>query len=491
MRSLSLRARIFLALVLVYLIGVGWLVYRLSMDLDWRYRESAEEALIETAHLAAALIEQDVRQGVLPVDRVDALFRDLQTRPLSAQVFGLHKTQVHLRAYVTDARGVVLYDSAGQALGQDFSRWRDVRLTLSGQYGARTTRDDPADAGSTVLYVAAPIRWQGQIVGVLTLGKPVRSFAGMLGAARWNMFSGGLMFALALLGAALLLVIWLLRPLGLTRDVLAALAAGWQSDGARRRFSPRRAWRALRAHVRHLAHEVRAALAGRSYVSDYVQQLTHEIKSPLSALRGAAELLQEPDLPLPARQQFAASLMRETLRLQEVTDRMQELSALESRRLLQSQQRVPLAPLLQELAASVQTRAPQQPLALRLPADEPDLAVEGDAFLLHRAVGNLLDNALGFSPAGACIDLAVARQGRLAVITVRDRGPGLPAYARQRVFEKFFSLPRPGAQSKSTGLGLSFVREIALLHQGSVSLENAPGGGALATLALPALPPGG
>ena len=64
--------------------GVGWLVYRLSMDLDWRYRESAEEALIETAHLLAAVVEQDVRQGALPVDRVDALFRDLQTRPLSA-----------------------------------------------------------------------------------------------------------------------------------------------------------------------------------------------------------------------------------------------------------------------------------------------------------------------------------------------------------------------------------------------------------------------
>ena len=483
---MSRRARIFLALVLAYVAGIGWLLHDQAQGLAWRYRESAEETLVETAQLAASVIEQDVEQGALPTDRIAAIFRDLQSRPFSAQIFELHKTQVDLRAYVTNQHGVVVYDSLGRALGQNFLRKRDVSRTLSGQYGARTTRDDPASPATSVMYVAAPIRWQGDIIGVVTLGKPVRSFEPLLASAQWNFLHAGLMFALALLGAALLLALWLTRPLGLTRDVLTALSAGFSSTAEGRwRYSPRRAWRAFRAHMHSLAHEVREAIAGRNYVASYVQQLAHEIKSPLCAIRGAAELLQEADLPVHARQQFAASVAQETQRMQEIIDRMMELSTLENRRLLKVRQRVPLAPMLQELLASAQAKAPR--LSIRLHAPQASLATEGDPFLLRRAIGNLLDNAIDFSSSehADIIDIALRRQGRWAVITVRDHGPGVPAYAQPRVFDKFFSLPRPETQKKSTGLGLAFVREIAHLHLGSITLDNAEGGGAIATLKLP------
>jgi len=117
-----------------------------------------------------------------------------------------------------------------------------------------------------------------------------------------------------------------------------------------------------------------------------------------------------------------------------------------------------------------------------------DAAVDGDPLLLQRAVGNLLDNALDFSPQGATIEVALTRRGRLAEVSVRDHGPGIPDYADQKIFEKFYSLARPGSQRKSTGLGLPFVREIAALHQGRITLRNAEGGGAVAVLTLPAEP---
>ena len=115
--------------------------------------------------------------------------------------------------------------------------------------------------------------------------------------------------------------------------------------------------------------------------------------------------------------------------------------------------------------------------------------VEGDALLLQRAVGNLLDNALAFSPAGGRIELSLALRGRQAEIGVRDHGPGIPDYADERVFEKFYSLARPDTQRRSTGLGLPFVREIAALHHGRIALRNAAGGGALALLTLPTITP--
>ena len=469
---------------------MGVLMFQMLADLDPRYRESAEESLVETAHLMATVIEQDVDAGALPTDRIAAIFREAYARRFSAQIYQLHKTRIELRAYVTNARGVVVYDSTGRALGQDFSHWRDVSRALAGEYGARTTRDVKQDPDSSVMYVGAPIRWQGQIVGEVSLGKPVQSFGQFVAAARGNMIYVGLMSALAVLVLALALSFLMIRPLGLTSDLLASLRTAWWRDAdGRRRFSPRRAWRALRAQWRATGRELRDAIAGRNYVQDYVQQLTHELKSPISAIRGAAELLQEPGMPPEQQRRFAASIARETHRLQEVVDRMMELAALESRRLLKDQQRVELAPLLHELAAAARAQAP----ALRIDVHAvAGLAVEGDPFLLRRAVGNLLDNAVQFSTPGdgqaPGIVLTLRREGRMARIEVRDHGPGVPSFAEGKVFDKFFSLARPGSGRRSTGLGLAFVREIAALHQGSVTLGNAGDPpGALAVLRLPLL----
>jgi len=483
--------RILLALVAVYVIAMAALLYQVLADLDPRYRESAEEGLVETAQIMATVIEQDVEGGALPTDRIAGIFRALYARHFSAQIYGLHKTEVELRAYVTNNRGIVVYDSTGRDLGRDYSNWRDVRLTLLGQYGARTTRDDPQDAQSGVMYVGAPIRYNGEIVGVAVLGKPTRSFGEFITAARGNIISVGVMSGLSALLLALVLSFLLIRPLGLSSDLLAALGtAWWRDEQGRRHFSPRRAWRAVRAQTRAAAQEVRAAIAGRNYVQDYVQQLTHELKSPISAIRGAAELLQEPTMPAQQQRRFAASIASETHRLQEVVERMMELAALQSRRMLQDQRRVPLAPLLQELAASARAKAP----SLRIDViTAGDLAADGDPFLLRRAIGNLLDNAVDFSTPGSGGDgapgivLSLEREGRMACIEVRDHGPGVPEFAQGKVFDKFFSLERPGSGKRSTGLGLAFVREIATLHQGSVTLGNAQDGGkgALAQLRLP------
>ena len=121
-------------------------------------------------------------------------------------------------------------------------------------------------------------------------------------------------------------------------------------------------------------------------------------------------------------------------------------------------------------------------MTLEVPADA---TVDGDPLLLQRAVGNLLDNALDFSAPGGHVTVTLAQRGRSAEIGVRDHGPGIPDYADHKVFEKFYSLARPGSQRKSTGLGLPFVREIAALHHGRITLRNAAGGGAMASLTLP------
>ena len=101
------------------------------------------------------------------------------------------------------------------------------------------------------------------------------------------------------------------------------------------------------------------------------------------------------------------------------------------------------------------------------------------------ALVNLLQNAIEFSPESGAIEVTLADAGDAVELTIHDQGPGIPAYARHRLFEHFYSLPRPDGQQRSTGLGLTLVREIAELHHGHVDVTNHPEGGAVARLRLP------
>lgn len=114
--------------------------------------------------------------------------------------------------------------------------------------------------------------------------------------------------------------------------------------------------------------------------------------------------------------------------------------------------------------------------------------LQGERFLLQQALSNLIDNAIAFSPRSGVITLKSEVIDRRWHFSVTDQGPGLPDYAESRVFERFYSLPRPDGSTRSSGLGLSFVQEVAQLHGGTASLNNCELGGATAYLSLPLHP---
>jgi two-component system sensor histidine kinase CreC len=479
---MSKRSRIFLVVLLLYAAGTAFLLYRVLADLDPRYRESAEESLVETSQLLASLVEQDVRGGVIDTTRLGPLFESVHARRFQARIFSVIKDRVELRMVVTDRKGIVLFDSQNRAVGSDYSRWNEVFLALRGQYGARTTADVPDKLHTSVMYVAAPVRSGGEIVGAVSVGKPTQSFGRFVEEARRKTLYVGVLSAVGVALLALLMSVWVVRPLGLMTDFARYVRS-------QRRLHPASLARVGVGIVRDGFGEVRDALAGRNYVADYVQTLTHELKSPLSAIRGAAELLQDAGMPPAERQRFLDNIARETGRIQEVVDRMMELTLLETRRSLAHVQPVALGPLLEEvLAGAASAAAPRGVQVLR--EGVSDVEVEGDRFLLRRAIANLVDNAVAFSPAGAAVHVSLEAAGKEARVNVRDQGPGVPPYAREKVFEKFYSLARPATGKRSTGLGLSFVRHIATLHHGSVTLDNRAEGGAQATFALPRLPSG-
>ncbi|MES2934264.1 MAG: two-component system sensor histidine kinase CreC [Pseudomonadota bacterium] len=475
------RNRIYLGILCVFALLVGLLLYRVATDIDSRYRESAEESLVDTAHLLAAFVETDMREQAIDVSRLRGALSNAYGRRFEAKIYGITKRRVDLHIYLTDDNGSVIFDSAGQAVGQDFRAWRDVNRALAGEYGARTTPTDPAKPETAIMYVAAPIYSDGAIVGVVSVGKSVASHHERVVTARQKLLYVGLITLTAFILLLLVVSVWLARPFGLTADFLHIL----RQEGIRR---PAHLLRRLGTVTKTAFGEMRDALAGRSYTEEYVQTLTHELKSPLTAIRGAAELLREP-MPEAQRQRFTANISEQVQRLQELADRLLELASLEKRRTLDDVCHINLNDLMHDVAAAIEPIARRKNVALLIDAGLTGMAVQvdGNAFLLHRALANLLANAVDFSPPDSRIELAAQVLGRKIRITVRDHGAGIPDYALDRVFEKFYSLPRPDSGRKSTGLGLAFVREVAHLHGGEVQLANHAEGGTLASLTLPAL----
>ncbi|HOX06275.1 MAG TPA: two-component system sensor histidine kinase CreC [Planctomycetota bacterium] len=474
---MSIRLRIFLTFFLTGAAGL-WLLASWTRDEVRRYYLiSMEESLIDTANVLAAMLAGRLQDGQPDSGELRRAFQGVQREAFTARIYDLTKTRVDLRVYVTDRRGIVVFDSdGGRAEGQDYSRWRDVALTLHGSYGARTTRSDPDDPRTSVHCVAAPVRVGGEVVGALSVCKPPELIYTFIDSAQRKVLLAALVAGAALLVLSYAIALWVTQPI----ERLTAYARAVR-DG--RRAELPRLDRSEIGAMGAAFDQMREALEGRRYAEQFVQTLTHEIKSPLSAIRGAAELLGE-ELPPERRARFAESVRAESERIRQVVDRLLELASLESRRGLRDVEEVDLGSLAGEVAGAHAGLAEARGLHIAVEAAGPAV-VRGERFLLRQAMANLIQNAADFSPRGGTIAVAVASEAGGVRVTVVDSGPGIPDFARERVFEKFYSLPRPDTGRKSTGLGLALVRQVAELHGGTARIDNRPEGGARATLILP------
>ncbi|QKE64821.1 two-component system sensor histidine kinase CreC [Aquipseudomonas campi] len=473
---MPLGVRIFL----VYFLFVGlagWFVLSTVMDeIRPGVRQSTEETLVDTANLLAEILRDEVKAGSLGQSRLPALLKAYGQRQPQAQIWGVEKSAVNHRIYVTDAQGIVLLDSSGAALGQDYSRWNDVYLTLQGQYGARSTREDPADEDSSVMYVAAPIKDGEQIIGVVSVAKPNKSLQPYIERSqrRLGWLGAGLIVLGLLIGGVLSW--WLSGSLRkLTRYAQAV------SQGQRAELPALRGGELTQLAT--AVQKMRTELEGKDYVERYVHTLTHELKSPLAAIRGAAELL-EGEMPAEQRQRFVANIASEGARLQQLIERLLNLALVEQRQGLEERVPVLLHELVEELRQSQAARIEAAGLQVENLIDT-GLSVSGERFLLRQALANLLDNALDFTPPGGLLRFSAEVKGDAVQLSLFNQGEAIPDYALPRLSERFYSLPRPSSGRKSTGLGLNFVQEVAGLHGGSLQVGNVPGGvQALLRLAL-------
>ena len=251
--------------------------------------------------------------------------------------------------------------------------------------------------------------------------------------------------------------------------------AGYAKDmaGGRKVAEPRfmdKRFSNLAEAITHLRQQV----DGKQYVENYVHSLTHELKTPITAIKASLELI-DGEIPEDERARFLRNIGRSNERMAVLVDRMLDLAELESTDHADHFKRFDLVDSIRQLLAERDAVIRDRGLSVSVePAD--GCLVRGDPLLLQQAVANLLDNAIIHGPEQGVVEIRCTRSEGVYRVEVFNSGEPLDRFVLERAFDRFFSLPARGETTRSTGLGLSFVKEIMNLHQGSASLENAENG---------------
>lgn len=475
---MRLGIRLLFAFFLINGIAAFFVLRVFTAEIKPSVREVMEDMMVDTANILAELASDDLVAGRLESGAMDSAFarhvRIYATRPIDAAIWGFSKQSLDYRIYVTDARGRVLFDSENRAVGADYSQWRDVARTLRGEYGARSTRDIPDDDASGVMHVAAPIYAPGgsataerQIVGVLTVAKPTRTVQRFIDRAENKVLASGVLLLALSAAVGVAVTLWMVWNVRRLRDYALSVqgpAAGDRDSPP----TPALAVPEVPGELGDLARamdRMRARLEGRDYIEGYVRALTHELKSPVAAIRGAGELLQD-ELPAADRAEFATQVVQQSERLQRIIDRLLELSKLEQRHHADARAPVALQDCADAAVAQTRGRAGQRGIILAVTGSGASGPWESE--LVTLALTNLLDNAIDFSPVGSTVRVELAG----TTVTVQDRGPGVPDYALPRLGERFFTTARPGGERSGSGLGLAIVRRVMVLHGGQMQVRN-------------------
>jgi two-component system sensor histidine kinase CreC len=251
----------------------------------------------------------------------------------------------------------------------------------------------------------------------------------------------------------------------------------------------------------HSFEELRDTLEGKKYIESYVQNLTHELKSPLTSLIGASELLQE-NLNQDQVKKFASNINYESNRLKQIVENLLQLSSVETRKSLKKTEPVDIISILENL---ISLRG-NLPLEKKFKIEskyqkkynwEDKLIIPGNKFLLEQAIHNVIQNAVDFVNDGGIIIIDIIKHDvipetkvkkeilkskqysvhknplKTIEIQIINSGRQIPQFALDegKVFDRFFSMEREN-KKKSTGLGLAFVREVVKLHHGKIKISN-------------------
>lgn len=495
----SLRARIFAVNLVAVIVLAIMLLYLDTV----RYRLLAErtDALAnEAAAVAQMLSRQETDQRARAIDGL-GLARGARLRLYAGdgvrladnwqnprnprfivedpQAFGWRRASAKTIDRVLDAvlgfRDLPAYaEPAADAAG----RWPEIAVARKGGQpatGLRRARD------GSLLVSAAAVAPTGEAVLLIDSAEDLAELL-----RRERLTSGWLLLSVTALTLflSLFLARTIVRPLRMLAIAAHRVRLGRRREVVVPRLPDRRdEIGALARAISDMSIALRRQIdATEAFAAD----VAHELKNPLASLRSAVEVLEQVDKP-DLRAQLLAVIRDDVGRIDRLITDIADASRLDAELSRTGFQPVDLARLCTGLVSAYGITDLPRGVVVGLVPPPPLLPlIDGDAGRLAQVLRNLIDNAISFSPDGGRVELALAVAGDHVELTLSDDGPGVPAANRGDIFKRFYS-ERPAAEDfgRHSGLGLSIAGAIVAAHGGSITVADAPGGGALFRVSLP------
>ena len=489
-RPHSLRSKLGLLLVVLFLVvGSGVLLVvlrgagRYSDEVNHRLNHDAAAHIVNTIEPfeagAGKTVNQDALKGVF------------------MNVMVVNPT---LEVYLIDRAGAVLaYDAPEEKILRPHVDVTAAQRFLDQGGAVLVLGDDPRSLTAKKPISVAAVRRDGALAGYLYIILGGEAFDGVTGALqesyilRWGL---GL-----ILGAFLVAGLVGLGALGALTRPLERLRAAMQHFRDDGRVVPLEVATsdeigALTADFNQMAARIADQVEVLRVTDEerrrFVANISHDLRTPTATVKGYLEtlLIRSGSLDPDERERYLRIALRQAERLGTLVDELFELARLEARDAEPAKETFNLAELASDVAAKFAVAAREAGHAVRFEVDESGaLEVEGDPGLIERVLNNLIDNALGHSPAGGAVTVSVRAGAKGDVeVRVRDEGPGVPEAERARIFERFFRGPSAGSSHRTggSGLGLAIVHRVVELHGGSVSVEDWAGGASF-LVRLPAI----
>ena len=219
---------------------------------------------------------------------------------------------------------------------------------------------------------------------------------------------------------------------------------------------------------------------------DFVANVSHELKTPLTVVSGFAETLTDEGLPDAQRRQFAETIRANARRMQRIVDDLLDLSRIESGGWIPAPMRLDAASVAADALAPLADAAAAKGVEIQVVIDPRAGELHADPTAVRQILGNLIENAVRYTPSGGRVTIFTERRDDGVRLGVRDTGIGIPADHLPRIFERFYRVdPARSRDAGGTGLGLAIVRHLAEAHGGRVRAESTPGGGTSITASFP------
>ena len=454
------------------------LYFIVSSSLLWLFAqrttfESAKSVLVEVSSLMSRVASQNNKDGKIDLETFETLIVNyLRSQRNTIDKNSPQKLE-NLAIYVTDKDGLLVLDSRGLTLGKDMRDANEVESALSGvtdstsvvmkeAAGSKKARGAVIEyfLKSRFLNASNPIYGNnGEIIGTVVVVAPLIDLMGESYLLRFIFY----IFVISLLFG-------FLGSYRISRNINRIQKYTSNLFGGEDVLMPD-----LNNQFNKLARTIRDARADvelKDDVEQYIDTLAHELRTPITGIQLTAENLLTP-MSDKQRKRFVENILESNRHMDVLVNRLLELSRIERREALKNVEILNI-----KEAVNTVLNAPSRVKTI-LDKDlnidiqiSSNATLNGEKILLEQAIGNIVNNALDFSPASGKITMKASQTNSAISIIVLDDGPGIPPQVINKLFTRFFSVTRPDTGTRGNGLGLRFVRKIMKLHGGEVSLQN-------------------